>query len=306
MKRLLISAPLLLCAVNFTFAQLVAPEHQAQLDRVAILPQPPMPQRIVTGKTIFVGKVTAIEPKSVIAEIAPGSKAEARYQVAVVAIKEGIQGVNGVTSVRLGFNPVVIPKKIAAPGKAERKRPYPVSTRQVPISVGVEALFFLKRHHKETFFVTEAYYDVMTRQSNPNFDRDVALLKRCLKVRRDPMSYLRSEKSSDRLLAVSVLLAEYNTPPVGAKQVRRVPIDDAEKSKLILEALAKADWNNWRKPDPETNLSVVALFNYLRLTPADGWRPRFRDYNKEFPVAAQKWLRDNAGKYRVQRYVADE
>ena len=47
-----------------------------------------------------------------------------------------------------------------------------------------------------------------------------------------------------------------------------------------------------------------ALFLWLGLTEADGWtEPRSP---KEYPAAAQAWLRANAATYRIQRYVPEE
>jgi hypothetical protein len=74
---------------------------------------------------------------------------------------------------------------------------------------------------------------------------------------------------------------------------------DAEESKLILQALAQADWT---KPVTPMDVSAQRVFNQLNLTAKDGWtRPKVA---KEFPTAAKKWLQENAGKYRIQRYAS--
>jgi len=46
------------------------------------------------------------------------------------------------------------------------------------------------------------------------------------------------------------------------------------------------------------------MFFQLGLTPADGWtQPR---NFAEIQEAAKKWLKENAGKYKMKRYVRDE
>ena len=40
--------------------------------------------------------------------------------------------------------------------------------------------------------------------------------------------------------------------------------------------------------------------------PQDGWKPApFKNYQVEFPAAAKQWLKDNADKYRVKKFVAE-
>ena len=80
----------------------------------------------------------------------------------------------------------------------------------------------------------------------------------------------------------------------GATKTEAVP---AEESRLILRALADADWSG-RAFAP---LSPQGVFLRLGLTEKDGWKPPADLRN--FPAAAQKWLKENAGKYRVRRYV---
>jgi hypothetical protein len=73
----------------------------------------------------------------------------------------------------------------------------------------------------------------------------------------------------------------------------------ADLSKLILEALAGADWGA-----PNGPVSPHASFVRLGLTDKDGWAQP--DDIKEFAPAARKWLRAHADSYRIQRYVPEE
>ncbi|GIW79472.1 MAG: hypothetical protein KatS3mg105_1279 [Gemmatales bacterium] len=283
---------------------------------------PPAAQHLLRSHTVIVGKITAIEANTVEAEPYPNTTRKVRYQVAVIEIIDRIKGADGLTTLRLGYVAAAQPSPVKSgpgpvpvpPGKQPIQQirpvvPKPIPRYQVPapkIEKGLEGIFFLKPHHKESFYVAPMAYDVVPKANNRTYASEVERLKRCAKILQAPKQYLKSKTTSERLLAASLLLAQYNTPPEGAKQVRRVPIDDREESQAILEAIASADWKNWRKIDPATGLSPVMLFGELRLSPKDGWNPRFRNYLTEFPVAAQKWLKEHANSYRVHRWVADQ
>ncbi|MBI1831061.1 MAG: hypothetical protein HYR84_06390 [Planctomycetes bacterium] len=79
---------------------------------------------------------------------------------------------------------------------------------------------------------------------------------------------------------------------------------DAEESKLILKALAEGDWKQgvaFGNPIP----SPFELFNNLSVTPKDGYNPINLRTQADVFAAMQKWLDENQGKYRVQRFVID-
>jgi hypothetical protein len=77
---------------------------------------------------------------------------------------------------------------------------------------------------------------------------------------------------------------------------------DKEESKLILTALTKADW----KPARFDQVSPIQIFYQLGLKPEDGWKPMVFRKPTDLPDAAKAWLEKNAGKYRIQRYVAEK
>src|SRR5436309_3290308 len=104
-------------------------------------------------------------------------------------------------------------------------------------------------------------------QKNPNFDKDLALVKRCCKILQEPDAALKAKNAEERFLAAAMLLAQYRTRK--SATAKSEPID-AEQSKLILQALAGADWT------PATDfmkLSPVMVLGRLPLTAKDGWTP---------------------------------
>jgi hypothetical protein len=73
---------------------------------------------------------------------------------------------------------------------------------------------------------------------------------------------------------------------------------DAEESKLILLALADADWsvNDFRSP-----LNPQQTWYKIGAGPADGFNPP-ADF-KQLGDAAKTWLKANAATYRIKKFV---
>lgn len=251
----------------------------------------PTGDRVLNAQIIVVGKVTALEDKVV--KAANGQE----YTIAVVKVDEALVGAKGLTHVRVGFlppPPVVQPRD---PAIVPPIRRYPTAN----LTKDQEVLLFLQPLGKESFFVAPMYFDVVDKKNNPNFDKEVATIKRSLKLMEDPKAGLKSQDANDRLMTASLLLTKYRTVkgPVKGGVPKQEPID-AEESKLILLALAEADWN---KPFTVNEPAPRTVFSRLGVTAKDGFTPP--KVAKEYPDAAKKWLKDNADKYRIQRYVPE-
>ncbi|MBY0523077.1 MAG: hypothetical protein K2R98_06745 [Gemmataceae bacterium] len=248
----------------------------------------PIPDRVAQADIIIVGKVTAIEGKTVMARPSPDSKDKIQFGIGVVEVEDGILGVKAKTTVRIGFEPP------APPGEGERRNRFPALTP----TVGQEACWFLTKHIDGDFYTIGAYFNVIGKKDNADFQKEVDMVKRCAKLLNEPAAGLKSKDAEDRLLTAGMLIIKYRTPRQFANNPKSEAID-AEQSKLILEALAAADWT---KRDPNTQASPYMYFNRLGLTDKDGWMlPK----DGKIVEAAQKWTKDNAAKYRIQRFVAD-
>ena len=104
---------------------------------------------------------------------------------------------------------------------------------------------------------------------------------------------------SMRLFPADVVTCSAGNP--GAKAVKLEPIDAAE-SKLILKALADADWS---QPVRYDQASPMAVFQRLGVTAADGFRPPQPLRNvQDYMRAARDWIRQHGDGYRIQRIVA--
>lgn len=247
----------------------------ASTAQARVMAPPPIPDRVVKAQAIVVGKVTAVEEKTV-------SAGGQEYQIAVVQVEEALLGAKGLTHVRVGFLP-------------QRNPRFP----QLNLTVGQESCFFLSKPAGATFYTTPAYFDVIDKK-NANFANEVALIRRCGKLIGDTKAGLASKEQEDRLLTVAMLLARYRVPPPGSTNPPKLEPIDAEESKLILLTLAGMDWS---KSVPNLRVEPASLFYRLGVTPKDGFTPP-KDF-KELPDAAKKWLKDNADKYRIQRFVAE-
>ena len=245
---------------------------------------PPGPARVATADAVIVGKVEAIEPQDV-------KVGNSTHRIAVVRINDAVRGVKDEKTLRIGFVPLPMPQV--------GKGPIVISSgaRPVQLAAGQEGLFILKKQAKETFYTiggVVGYY--INSDKNPGFDKEVQAAKTAAKLMDNPQAGLKSKDADERLLAAAILIDRYRT--FRGPTNKQEPID-AEESNEIMKVLADADWQG------QLNFMGLRahpqqLFQQLSVTAKDGFMPTGTNYQ----AAAQKWVRDNASKYRIQRYVA--
>ncbi|HZZ82220.1 MAG TPA: hypothetical protein VFE62_27225 [Gemmataceae bacterium] len=239
--------------------------------------------RVVGADVVIVGKVEAIEPTDV-------KVGMATFRIAVVKINDGIKGTKDAKTLRVGFTPIEKPKPNV----------FVSGARPVQLNPGQEGLFILKKHDKENFYTLPGVIGFyINSDKNTGFDKEVQSAKLAARLSADPQAGLKAKDADQRLLAASILIDRYRN--VGGPKVKLQPID-AEESKLILQALAEADW---QMPYNFASLRPIPtqLFQRLGVNAQDGFNvPKGGNFQK----AAQEWVRANAGKYRIQRFVADE
>jgi hypothetical protein len=229
--------------------------------RIAI---PSVAENIGKADVVVIGKVTAIEAKTV-------KTPQGEFGVAVVKIETPVVGAKGLTHVKVGIR-----------GGDQR------------LKVGSQACLYLHRVQGEGLLIPQAFFDVVASEDAANFAKQGEALKRCARLLADPTAALKSKDANERFTAAALLVLRYRAPKPGAKQ-EAVP---AAESKLILEALADADWT---RNDAALRLNAQTVFFRLGLSPTDGWMQPGNF--QELPAAAKKWLKDNAGKYTLKRTV---
>jgi len=253
----------------------------------AIAPSP-IALRVAMSEAVVVGKVTAIEEKTIRAERWPGDTEKGDFQVAIIKIEEPILGAKGLTHLKVGF----IPVGTGGPGRFPRRGLYQ------NLEKDKEYCLFLTPQGGVSFLRARNYFDIVQKQGS-EFEKQVADAKKYAKRLADSTAGLKSKDAEDRLLTASMLISRYRTPVSGTEKPEPIA---AEESKLILDALAGADWGE--RPGRDYFLAPLGTFQRLGLTPADGWTAP-RDY-QQIPAAAQAWLKANAGKYRINRLVAEK
>jgi hypothetical protein len=230
---------------------------------------------------VVVGKVESIEEKTVDLPAYPGAMELTPHKIALVKVANGYLGAAGLTHVRVAFVPVARPSR------------YP----QLNLVAAEEFILFLSSVPKQTFYQVPGLYGGIAKKENQLFDKEAAMVERSGKLLKDPKASLDSKVPEDRLLTAAALLHKYRRVLYASGELKQVPID-ADESKRIMLVIADADWS---KQDYEYGLGPQQLFYMLGATPNDGWvAPKI---NQQFPDAAKKWLKDNAGKFQIKKFV---
>jgi hypothetical protein len=257
----------------------------------------PLPERVAMANTIIVGKVTAVEEKTVSAHQFPGVKEKVEFTIAVVEVKDALLGAKGMTHLKIGF---VEPKApaVGVDKAGGLRRPGP-RFQPVVLAKDQEACFLLNPHFEESFYIAPSF-DYVLDKTNPNFDKELEIVKQSAKLLSDPDAGLKSKSADDRSTTAGLLILRYLTAFGANPREEKI---DAEQSKLILQGLADGDWSKAFSP---TELAPQMIFGRLNLSDKDGWKPGpFQNFQMEFPEAAKKWLKDNADTYRIKRFVED-
>jgi hypothetical protein len=247
---------------------------------------PPLARRVALADLVVVGKVTGVDGETVKADPlirAPGLP-KADFRVATLRVESVLVGQSKVEEVRVAFH-------------------QPPPPRKVPIALkpGDAGSFFLNKHPSEPFYVVSAPWDFLDESKKEKFTKDLAMVRRCARLRAEPGPGLISKDAEERLLAAAVLIYGYRTRRfVSSGPPKTAPID-AEQSRLIFQVLLEGDLE---PPDEDEEFTRLTLFFSLNLTPKEGWVPPLA--LKDIPAAARKWLEDNAATFRLQRFVPPE
>jgi hypothetical protein len=255
---------------------------------------PPLANRVAVADCIVVGKVAKVD-KTEAARAFPGATQKTAYKIAVVKITKHLLGAKGLTAIEVGFVPPPEFKGGVRPIRPIRRYP------QVELKPGQEVCLLLNKHFEANFYTVGIYANVIPK--NNALDGQVKQIKQLVSLLAHPKKSLQAKADADRLTTASMLMARYRQVKPGMKFPYKTKPIDQDESKLILTALLKADWS---KPARFGQVAPAQVFFQLGLKAEDGWKPMpFRQPN-DFPEAAKAWLKANAGKYRIQRYVAEK
>jgi len=260
----------------------------AQAKAMMIAP-PPVATRVANADLVVVGKVTGFGAKLVKGEMFKGDERD--MQIAKIDVSKTVLGKDA-KKIEVGYFPPVVNNGGGGGPKIIRRVP------GVRLDEGVEyALILVKHPTKKDLYVVANYYDVVQKRDNDNFAKELETLEKSAKLLAKPIDGLKSKEAEDRLTTAALLITRYRTDRSGQNKTEDV---SAEESKLILEVLASADW----APKGGVRFgqtSAQQLFFTLGVTDKDGWKQP-QDFTK-LADEAKKWCKDNAGKYRVKRFV---
>jgi hypothetical protein len=287
-----------------SLACLVVLAGAASALRIAVPIAQPIPQRVINADTIIAGKVTGVEEKTTKAPRVKGDPQMAEYRIFTVKVESAIKGGNGLTHVKVGClvpAPVqpIQPPQVVQPGQIRPTlvrpiRPFPIEQPPM-LEKGQEVLLFARPHFSEPFYTITAKGDVVDGKE-ASFKADVELAKKTVTVLAEPMTSLKSKDGSERYLAASLLVTKYRTATSFPNKEEEIP---AEESKLILEGLAAGNFEA-----PQVGYNPMAPRNiFYQLQPQNAGFVQPMNFQEE-PKAIKKWLEDNAGKYRVKKFVS--
>jgi hypothetical protein len=271
----------------------------------------PIPEMVAAADVIVLGKVTGIQKNFVAVLPEPKARKKEFYQIVELRVEEALHGGKELSSIKMGVpcGEITTPRgKQIIPG--------------LTWNMGQEACLFLKKHPTGDFYVTglgeHFSKQLIPNVANNNYQKDLDLTRRCVKLLGQEDLGLKSDDALDRYLAAAMWIRKYRGPEVfnfGAKpqpkpKAKEEPID-AEQSKRILKALAEADWST---AAAHAAVAPADLFRRRGLTAKDGWTFQQRAVNPldqrakaradaELARAARRWLRENAETYRIRRIV---
>ncbi|MCI0464071.1 MAG: hypothetical protein L0Z62_44630 [Gemmataceae bacterium] len=234
--------------------------------------------RFLAADCVVAGRVVGFEDQNINVLPFPTAQKDEEYKVAIVRVLHALKGAEGQEHVRVG------------------------TTRHQQLRNGQEVLLFLAEHFEEPFYLMRQEYEyAITGEGNNAFAGQVAQYRRWSRLWNDPVAGLKSASDEDRLHTAALLMTHLRTfRPQAHHADRRLAPIDARLSKLILEAMANSDWS---KGGADFRTSPRQVFSMVRATAKDGWNPQGLKNQQEIETAARRWLRDNAGTFRIQAFV---
>jgi hypothetical protein len=232
-------------------------------------------QQFLAADFIIVGKVKVAEDCTVWDVSNPAQVRTQTYKVVTIEIGESLKGAQGLSAMRVGFQPGQEPK------------------------IGTEGCFYLSPTVHTFSTIAGGYLFPLYRTGNPDFDKSLEATRQLSKLWENPTAGLRSRNEQERLLTAGLVLSREVGRFRPAKDGRVAAID-GEQGQLILQVLADADWS---KPGLYRQ-SAPRLFSLLGLTDKDGWKPPEIKTPADHEQAAKAWLKAHIEKHHIGTVVA--
>lgn len=245
---------------------------------------PPRPVLAATqSDAVLVGTVVAIDEQPTSAKSHPDAAEESAYSVATVRIDRPLNGVKNLTHVRVAVQF----------GSLDRAG--------APFRLDGQFLFFLQRHPTAQLFVPSHHQPLD--MTLPGVNSVLHRVTVAMNAVNDPVKALTAKESEDRVIAAMALAHWYRRVPPNANGTDRVA-RPAGESKLILAALAEAEWSAERRYDEANPYGVILGLGLEN----DGFKLPGNTTGEEVGAATKKafvkWLAESGDKAVVRQFVA--
>jgi hypothetical protein len=177
------------------------------------------------------------------------------------------------------------------------------------LSAGMEGCFSLAKHANADFYVLSG---PPVQKKDPNFAKEVDRLKRYARATNDPVAALKAKDLDERFEAAQIILQSYLTPR-GSNVREPVP---EEENKLLVALLTELPWvpKDGNRVRPDGRLVPHREVLWYRINPGEfGFkRPEVpkripgdppTDMNKLMDEATTRFLKENADKIKLKRFV---
>jgi hypothetical protein len=271
-------------------------------------------QKAVGSQLVVSGTVTMTK-ETVALSAWQGAPAKTTYRVATIKVTDTLVG-DKADTVSVLIAPAD-PDYVNDPFPGQPPQPYfPRMPNSIQLIDGQEGVFFLTRLPAKTDAYTPAGGMPPLNPLDTKYKEELAEVKEVAAVYADPVKALKAEKADARMKAASVLVSRYRRPPAyDGKQYEQKAIP-AEESKLILQALADADWELWDKPQQPNEVrdytlnpgNLLAQLQVHTGAPGKGNFPQVKQqpgqgYNAAYKAAFDSWMAGNGKDFEVKRYV---
>jgi hypothetical protein len=221
---------------------------------------------VASSDYVFMGQFEKFEANPVRAKQYREDR-EQNLKVAVIKVGRSFRGAEGITHLR-----VACPTSMQFPNK--------------------QCLFVLADHFDGPFcvFATNYARRLISMKRELTSAEEVEYSRLC-EILDDPVAGLTSPKPEKRLLTAALVINQlvFRSERTGKKEAMSVSM-----SKLVIDALAKADWTMKLKDD-EDPIYAKKLFCQFR-PDADTWRGKSSDV---YAASAKDWLKEHADTFRV-------
>lgn len=233
-------------------------------------------ERLAISDCLVIGKVVAIEPKSLKLSLQPNTPTMP-FSVVTLKVEEMLRGDDRLTHVRIAL------------------------ARHQVMPIGFEGCFFLTAHRDESVYlpISDIYDYPIVRQGNAGFGNEIKELRRLAGLLKNPKASLQSANPRDRFTTAAMLVVQIRRGVRGVSQqtaTNPAPFD-ADLNRLVMRALADADW---QRDAADFRLNPWRVFNMLGMTAADGWDATQANDGKTREENVRRWLRTHENTFRIQ------